>query len=76
MLEKKNPFVNVDFSKDLELLDALDQMVEADDLDRSKFIRKLIRQENQRRTGTLPEQLSLPTSKPHSRKTASVSIAA
>lgn len=55
MAENKNTFVNVDFSKDLELLKTLDEMVQEDDLDRSKFIRKLIRQEQGRR-----QQLPLP----------------
>jgi hypothetical protein len=60
MAEKKNTFVNVDFSKDVELLEDLDSMVEADEMDRSKMIRKLIRQEKLRRAGQLPEQLPLP----------------
>lgn len=69
MLDKKNPFVNVDFSKDLELLDSLDQMVETDDTDRSKFMRKLVRQEKLRREGKLPEQLPLPI-EPKAKKNA------
>lgn len=50
--EKKNDQVNVDFSKFPELLSALDSMVEADFTDRSKFIRKLIREEQERRQPT------------------------
>jgi len=50
MADEKNTWVNVDFSKDPELLDALESMVTEDDTDRSKFIRKLIRQEQSRRT--------------------------
>lgn len=41
--------VNVDFTKFPELLDDLDQMVDEDGTDRSKLIRKLIRQEKARR---------------------------
>ena len=47
--EVKNTFVNIDFSSDLTLLDALGKMVEVDDTDRSKFIRNLIRKEQRRR---------------------------
>lgn len=54
--EKKNDQVNVDFSKFLDLLDDLDSMVEEDFTDRSKFIRKLVRQEKARR-----QQLPLPS---------------
>ena len=53
--EKKNDQVNVDFSKYLELLKDLDEMVAEDFTDRSKFIRKLVRQEKARR-----QQLPLP----------------
>lgn len=53
--EKKNDQVNVDFSKFLDLLDDLDEMVAEDFTDRSKFIRKLVRQEKARR-----QQLPLP----------------
>lgn len=74
--EKKNDQVNVDFSKFPELLEELDEMVAQDDLDRSKFIRKLVRQEKLRRAGLLPEQLPLPIKpKPNSRK-ASATMAA
>ncbi len=77
MADKKNPFVNVDFSKDMDLLDDLDEMVVVDDSDRSKLIRKLVRQEMLRRAGKLPEQLPLPISKSNNRKTsASTSVAA
>lgn len=62
--EKKNDQVNVDFSKYLDLLDALDDMVEADDTDRSKLIRKLVREERDRRQG-----FSLPHSQPKTKKT-------
>ena len=53
--DKKNDQVNVDFSKFPELLDALDTMVGDDFTDRSKFVRKLVRQEQARR-----QQLPLP----------------
>lgn len=53
--EKKNDQVNVDFSKFLDLLEDLDEMVAEDFTDRSKFIRKLVRQEKARR-----QQLPLP----------------
>lgn len=59
--KKKNDQVNVDFSKFPELLDDLDQMVDEDGTDRSKFIRKLVRQEKARRQQTqlpLPEKLT------------------
>lgn len=49
MADDKNKLVHVDFSKYPELLEALDQMVNDDDLDRSKFIRKLVKQEKARR---------------------------
>ena len=41
--------VNVDFKNFPELLEQLDQMVKDDDTDRSKFLRKLIRDELARR---------------------------
>lgn len=51
--------VNTDFTKNPELLTQLDDMVREDESDRSKFIRKLIRQEYARR-----RQLSLPLVQP------------
>jgi hypothetical protein len=57
--EKKNDQVNVDFSKFPELLAALDSMVEDDFTDRSKFVRKLIREEKARR-----EEAHLPLPSP------------
>lgn len=53
MAEEKKQ-VNVDFSKFPELLADLDQMVEEDDTDRSKFIRKLVKQEKARRDALVP----------------------
>lgn len=47
--DEKKKQVNVDFSKDPDLLTELDDMVKADESDRSKFIRKLVRQEAARR---------------------------
>jgi metal-responsive CopG/Arc/MetJ family transcriptional regulator len=47
--------VNVDFTGFPELYEALDAMVKEDDMDRSKFIRKMVRQEQARR-----QQLELP----------------
>ena len=41
------PFVNIKFDKDL--LKDLDEMVEADMVDRSKFIRRLVAQERKER---------------------------
>lgn len=67
MTENKNTFVNVDFSKDLELLEALDEMKRDDDLDRSKLIRKLIRQEYNRR-----QLIPLPTTTKNSRNKATI----
>jgi hypothetical protein len=70
--EKKSKLqVNIDFTKFPELYADLTTMVNADDLDNSKFIRKLIRQEKLRREGKLPEQLPLPinTTNTSSRKT-------
>jgi metal-responsive CopG/Arc/MetJ family transcriptional regulator len=49
--EKTTKQVNVNFEKDQDLLQALDEMVEEDVSDRSKFIRKLIMQEIRRRKG-------------------------
>lgn len=67
MAEEKNKLVHVDFSKYPELLEALDQMVEDDDSDRSKLIRKLVKQEKTRRDAL---QTSLPLPKqPNRRKT-------
>ena len=59
MAEEKKQ-VNVDFSNFPELLQELDKMVESDGTDRSKFIRKLVRDEKNRRA-QLP--LPLPTTK-------------
>jgi len=53
--KKIKPQVNVDFSKSPELLIDLDKLVKEDGTDRSKFIRKLVRQEIARR-----QQLPLP----------------
>jgi metal-responsive CopG/Arc/MetJ family transcriptional regulator len=53
MAEEKKQ-VNVDFTKYPELLEALDQMVIDDESDRSKFIRKLVRQEQKRREQASP----------------------
>ncbi len=63
--EKKNDQVNVDFSKFLVLLDDLDEMVDEDFTDRSKFIRKLVRQEKARR-----QQLPLPLTEEKKRTSA------
>jgi hypothetical protein len=52
---KTSQQVNTDFSKYPELLMALDDMVEADGTDRSKFIRNLVRQEHARRAKVQPE---------------------
>ena len=49
MAEEKNKLVHVDFRKYPELLEALDNMVNDDDSDRSKFIRNLVKQEKARR---------------------------
>jgi hypothetical protein len=55
MSEEKNTFVNVDFANFPELLKNLEKMVEDDGMNRSQFIRKLVRQEIGRR-----EQAQLP----------------
>ena len=76
MAENKNTFVNVDFSKFPELLDDLNEMIAEDgDTDRSKFIRKLIRQESARRHA---QQLPLPLPEQESarRNNRSKSVAA
>ena len=58
--EKKTTQINVSFEKDPELVEQLDAMCEADFSDRSKFVRKLIAQEFQRRNGTLvPEKVKV-----------------
>lgn len=59
MEEDKNTLVHVEFKKYPELLSGLDQMVEEDDSDRSKFIRNLVKQEIARRA-TLKQSLPLP----------------
>ena len=69
--------VNVDFTNFPDLYADLVKMIEADgDTDRSKFIRKLVRQEVQRRAGKLPEQLPLPTSTKKNRSVTSAALAA
>lgn len=60
MAEEKKQ-INVDFTNFPDLLEGLDQMVEEDGTDRSKFIRKLVRQELSRRQS--------PTVQPKRRKT-------
>ncbi len=50
MPEKTDVWVNVKFTEP-ELVEQLDAMVEADDSDRSKFVRNLIRREFLRRQG-------------------------
>jgi metal-responsive CopG/Arc/MetJ family transcriptional regulator len=70
-MEEEMKQVNVQMSADLQAI--LDEMVIADESDRSKFIRKLIRQEKARRAQT---ELPLPT-QPNSRKaTRAASLAA
>jgi len=68
MADEERKQVNIDFSSDPDLLDHLDKMVKADDMNRSQFIRKLVRQEIARRM--LQQPLPLPTTnKITSRKT-------
>jgi metal-responsive CopG/Arc/MetJ family transcriptional regulator len=57
--------VNVDFTKYPELLKDLDQMVEdaGPEMDRSKFMRELVRQEKARRSRR-QRSLPIPTSNP------------
>jgi metal-responsive CopG/Arc/MetJ family transcriptional regulator len=62
MAEEKKQ-INVDFTNFPDLLEGLDQMVEEDGTDRSKFIRKLVRQELSRR------QSPTPIAQPKRRKT-------
>lgn len=72
--KKKNDQVNVDFSKWLDLLADLDSMVEEDDSDRSKFIRKLVRAEKARRQQLpLPPPFPQPTNR---KRSAAQSVAA
>ncbi len=66
--EKERLQVNVDFTDYPELYQDLFKMIEADDTDRSKFIRKLVREEIARRK-QLP--LPFPESKPKKRSTSS-----
>jgi hypothetical protein len=68
---KTSQQVNTDFSKYPELLMALDQMVEADGTDRSKFIRNLVRQEQARRA-KLQMELPLPVQSDSKRTAKSV----
>lgn len=74
MAEDKNKLVHVDFSKYPELLEALDQMVDEDDLDRSKLIRKLVKQEKARREEPLTS-LPLPPTNIRKRSTAAREVA-
>ena len=71
MVDKKQ--VNVDFSKFPELLVDLDQMVDDDGTDRSKFVRKLIREEKVRRDASVTLRV-LPAS--DSKKKAQARVAA
>jgi len=49
MAETRNTFVNVDFKNDLEILDWLEEAVKkTPDMDRSKFMRRLVRREMRR----------------------------
>lgn len=58
MPEEKNTFVNVDFANFPELLESLERMVRDDGMNRSQFIRKLVRQEYASR---LQQQIPLPS---------------
>jgi len=70
--EKERLQVNVDFTDFPELYKELFNMIEADDTDRSKFIRKLVREEIARRAQlTLP----FPESKPKKRNTSASTAA-
>jgi metal-responsive CopG/Arc/MetJ family transcriptional regulator len=71
MAEEKNVFVNIQMPTDLQAL--LDEMVVADESDRSKFIRRLIRQEHGRRQA---EQLPLSIPKPARKTRSAQAIAA
>lgn len=62
MDEDKRLQVNVDFSNDPELLETVDEIAIEDESDRSKAIRKIIRQERRRRKG-LPNTGDLSKSK-------------
>jgi hypothetical protein len=64
MPEEKNTFVNADFANFPDLFKGLDKMVEDDGMNRSQFIRKLVRQEIARR-----EQAQLPLPFPEQPKT-------
>lgn len=70
-MEDEMKQVNVQMSADLQAI--LDEMVREDESDRSKFIRKLIRQEKARR---MQAQLPLPLEQPKMRKTRSAALAA
>jgi metal-responsive CopG/Arc/MetJ family transcriptional regulator len=69
----ENTKVAVEFKDFPELLEAMDQMVVDDDTDRSKFIRKLIRQEQSRRHQL---ELPLPTKQPKKSRQERAAIAA
>lgn len=46
MANNRNTFVNVEFKNHLELLDHIDEMVETTpDLDKSRYIRRLVRRD-------------------------------
>ena len=62
-MEEDTKFVNIKMPADLQTI--LDEMVIEDESDRSKFIRRLIRQEHARRQA---EQLPLPLPKPARRQ--------
>ena len=64
MAETKSMQVNVDFSNFPDLLADLDEMVNEDFTDRSKFIRKLVRQEKARRQKS---QIEMPLPAPKSK---------
>jgi metal-responsive CopG/Arc/MetJ family transcriptional regulator len=62
MEEEKQVFVNVPMPSELQAM--LDEMVDEDDTDRSKFIRNLIRQEYERRNPPTKRKIRVRTSGP------------
>ena len=69
MDEDKRQQVNIDFKNDPELLNLVDQIADEDESDRSKAIRKVLRQELRRRLG-LPTTGKLTTRKQNGRVAA------
>lgn len=64
--KKERKQVNIDFEPDPELLAALDEMRRDDDMNRSQFVRKLVRQEKARRAALMTQPIQTVKKNNHS----------